>query len=65
MSKNFFGLKQNIDVYNGHPWDPKVVAVVQGWPMFRGFPIKIPIKFDLAELRLAVVGRWPMFRGGC
>jgi hypothetical protein len=52
-------------VYNSHPWDPKVVAVVQGWPLFRVFSIKIPIKFDLAELRLAVVGRWPMFRGGC
>jgi hypothetical protein len=51
-------------VYNGHPWDPKIVAVVHRWLLFRGFSIKIAIKFDLAGLRLAVVGRWPLFRGG-
>jgi hypothetical protein len=51
-------------VYNGHPWDPKIVAVVHRWPLFRGFLIKIAIEFDLVRLRLAVVGRWPLFRGG-
>jgi hypothetical protein len=51
--------------YNGHPWDPKIVAVVHKWLLFRGFSIKIAIEFDLARLRLAVVGRWPLFRGGC
>ncbi len=51
-------------VYNGHPLDPKIVAVVLRWLLFRGFSIKIGIKFDLAGLRLAVVSRWPLFRGG-
>ncbi len=23
-------------VYNGHPWDPKIEAVVDRWPLFRG-----------------------------
>ncbi len=51
-------------VYNGHPWDPKKLAVVDRWPLLIGFSIKIAIEFDLAGLRLAVVGRWPLFRGG-
>jgi hypothetical protein len=51
-------------VYNGHPWDPQKVAVVQSWPVFGGFSIKIGIKISLAGLRLAVVDRWPLFRGG-
>jgi hypothetical protein len=51
-------------VYNGHPWDPKILAVVDRWPLKRGFSIKIAIEFDLAGLRLAVVGSWPLFRGG-
>ena len=51
-------------VYNGHPCDPRIVTVVQRWPLFRGFSIKIAIKFDFAGLRLAVVGRWALFRGG-
>jgi hypothetical protein len=51
-------------VYNGHPWDPKILAVVDRWPLFRDFSNKIAIEFDLAGLRLAVVGRWPLFRGG-
>jgi hypothetical protein len=51
-------------VYNGHPWDPKILAVVDRWPLQRGSSIKIAIEFDLAGLRLPVVGRWPLFRGG-
>jgi hypothetical protein len=35
-------------VYNGHHWDYKIVALVHRWPLFRGFSIKIAIKFDLA-----------------
>jgi hypothetical protein len=50
-------------IYNGHPWDPKIAAVVHRWPLIRGFSIKIAIKFDLDGLRLAVVGSWPTFRG--
>ena len=65
-----YEIKHNSDmctvkpVYNGHPWDPKILAVVDWWPLFRGFSIKIAIEFDLAELRLAFVGRWLLFRGG-
>jgi hypothetical protein len=51
-------------VYNGHPWDPKKVAVIQSWPVVTGFSIKIGIKSSLAGLRLAVVDRWPLLRGG-
>jgi hypothetical protein len=51
-------------VYNSHPRDPKLLAVVDRWPWFRGFSIKNAIEFDLAGLRLAVVGRWLLFRGG-
>ncbi len=51
-------------VYNGHPWDPKKVAVVQSWPVLGGFSIKIVLKISLAGLGLAVVDRWPLFRGG-
>jgi hypothetical protein len=47
-------------VYNGHPWDPKKVAVVQSWPVSTGFSIKIGIKSSLAGLRLAVIQRWPL-----
>ena len=53
-----------IPVYNGHPWDPKIVAAVHRWALFRGFSIKIDIEFYLAVVRLAVVDRWPLFRGG-
>ncbi len=24
-------------VYNDHPWDPKIVAVVDKWSLFRGY----------------------------
>jgi hypothetical protein len=51
-------------VYNGHPWDLKIVAVVHRWPLLRVFSIKVTIEFDLAGLRLAVIDRWPLFRGG-
>ncbi len=61
-----YNLLQNTvkPVYNGHPWDPQKAAVVQRWPVFEGFSIKIGIKSNLAGLRLAVVDRWPLFRGG-
>jgi hypothetical protein len=36
-------------VCNGHPWGPKIVAVVHRWPLFRGFSIKIDFKFDFGE----------------
>jgi hypothetical protein len=51
-------------VYNGNPWNPKNVAVVQRCPVFEGFTIEIGIKISLAGLFLAVVDRWQLFRGG-
>jgi len=50
-------------VYNNHPWDPKIVAVVDRWSLVLGFSIKIAIKFGLAGQRLAVVGWWSLFSG--
>ncbi len=50
-------------IYNSHRWDPKKVAVVQRWPVFGGFSIKIVLKISLARLVLAAVDRWPLFRG--
>jgi hypothetical protein len=44
-------------VYNGRPWDPQKVAIVQSWPVFTGFSIKIGIKEawpDLGWLLLTV-----------
>ena len=49
-------------VYNNHPWDSKIVAIVHKWSPFRGFSIKIAIGFSLAGLRGAVVGRWAKLR---
>ncbi len=51
-------------VYNGHPWDPEIVATVHRWPLLRGFVIKIAINSYLAGLKLAAVGRWSLFKGG-
>ncbi len=45
-------------VYNGHPWDPKKVAVAQSWPVFTGFSIKIGIKVAWPDLG------WPLLTGG-
>jgi hypothetical protein len=44
-------------VYNGHPWDPKKVAVVRRWLLCRDCSIKIGIKISLAQLSLAVIDR--------
>jgi len=32
----FFFLNTVKPVYNGHPWDPKIEAVVDSWLLFRG-----------------------------
>ena len=35
-------------VYNNHPWDPKIVAVVDSWSLFRGsFMLYKSLKRDL------------------
>jgi hypothetical protein len=51
-------------VYNGHPWDPKKVAVVKRWPLFKGSSYKTSMDLGCLGIRLAVVDRWPLFRGG-
>ncbi len=49
-------------VYNNRPWDPKIVAIVDKWPLFRdGLYYKI---WNWAFKIMAFVGRWPLFRGG-
>jgi len=59
-------------VYNDHPWDPKFVAVVDRWSLFRG-------SFMLWKLKLGplcyenwnwdpkievAVDKWSLFGGG-
>jgi hypothetical protein len=34
-------------VYNGHPWDPKIVAVVHMWLLLRGFQSKLLFLLNL------------------
>jgi hypothetical protein len=36
IEKNNFEIKTVKPVYNGHPWDLKIEAVVDRWPLFRG-----------------------------
>jgi hypothetical protein len=49
-------------VNNDHPWDPKIVAIVDMWSLFRG--ILYYTNFNWAFKTVAFVGRWPLFRGG-
>jgi hypothetical protein len=52
-------------VYNNHPWDPKIVAVVDRWPLFRGglyyknwnWAFKIMV---FVGRWVAVIQRWPL-----
>ncbi len=49
-------------VYNSHPWDPKIEALIDRWPLFTG---SIYYKnLNWAFQMVAFVGRWPLFRGG-
>ncbi len=50
-------------VYNDHPWDPKIVAGVDKWFLFRGSVFYK--NFNWAFQMVAFVGRWSLFRGGC
>jgi hypothetical protein len=45
-------------VYNGHPWDLKIVVFVHRWPLFRGFQSKL-----LLNLIWPGLG-WPLLAGG-
>jgi len=49
-------------VYNDHPWDPKIVAVVDRWSLFRGHLCYKKTNWDLKIA--AVIDRWSLF-GGC
>ncbi len=49
-------------VYNDHPWDPKILAVVDRWSLFRGHLCYKRSNMDLKTV--AVVDRWSIFGGG-
>jgi hypothetical protein len=49
-------------VYNDHPRDPKIVAVVDRWSFFRGHLCNKRPNWELKIV--AVVDRWPLFGGG-
>ncbi len=51
-------------VYNGHPWDSKKVAVVQKWPLFRGWSLKIIINIKKLGITPVVADKWLLLRGG-
>ncbi len=49
-------------VYNDHPWDPKIVIVVDRWSLFRG---RLCTKSSKWNLKIVVViDRWSLFGGG-
>ncbi len=33
----YLNIQSNLSMYNDHPWDPIIVAVVDRWSLFRGF----------------------------
>ncbi len=49
-------------VFNAHPWDPKIVAVVGRWSLFGGHFCYISSNWDLKTV--AVVDMWLLFGGG-
>ena len=49
-------------VYNDNPWDPKIVAAVDRWSLFRGQLCFKGVKWDLKMV--VVVGRWSIIVGG-
>jgi hypothetical protein len=49
-------------VSNDHPWDPKIVAVVDRWLLFRGHLCDKSLKWDLTMV--VVIDRWPILGGG-
>jgi hypothetical protein len=49
-------------VYNDHPWDPEIVAVVDRWSLFRG---NLCEKSPIWVLKIEVViDRWLLLGGG-
>ena len=49
-------------VYNDHPWDPKIVAVIDRWSLFRGRLCSKSSKWDLQMV--VVIYKWSLFGGG-
>ena len=49
-------------LYNDHPWDPRVVAVVDRWSLFRCHLSNRNWKWG--HKVVVVVDRWSLFRGG-
>ncbi len=45
-------------VYNDHPWDPKIVAVVVRWSLFRGNFCYKTAKWDLKIV--VFIDRWSL-----
>ncbi len=53
---------KNIKFVNSdHPWDHKIVAIVDGWSLFTGHLGSKSPKWDL---NMVVIGRWSLFVGG-
>ena len=49
--------------YNDHPWDPKIVAVVDRWSFSE---VRLCYKSSTRDLKMvAVIGRRSLFGGGC
>ena len=49
-------------VYNDHPWDPKIVAVVDRLLLYRGH---LCSKRSIWDLKIvAVIDRWSLFGSG-
>jgi hypothetical protein len=49
-------------IYNDPPWDPKIVAVVYRWSLFKGHLCNKSYKWD--NKIVVVVDRWSLFGGG-
>ena len=49
-------------VYNDHPWDPKIMAVVDKWSLFKGHLCYKSSKWD--PKMMVVEDRWSLFGGG-
>ncbi len=49
-------------LYNYHPWDPKVVSVVERWSLFRGHLCNKSFTWDLEMV--VILDRWSLFGGG-
>ncbi len=45
-------------VYNDHPWDPKIVAVVDGWSLFIG--TKWPPQNGCRYMQVVAIHRWSL-----